>query len=207
MGGEGVDEQHLFTGLRMSTHHRVLGIGVLGLERQALFDRHVGTEAGFNAVPGAQAFNLLFHLIRQVLVCQDHVRPHGVTTHGRALHTAQHTAHGRCVTPGGVGVPGVLITISWLVRALVDLHQARMLRVAAGYWMVFQLTKAPGKCHMVGAANVLLTQEQHSVLEQLRTELLEQIIIVYRIGQVDPGHFGADGTGQLFDVHATALFR
>jgi hypothetical protein len=54
VGGEGVDEQHLLAGFRVGAHHRVLGVGVLGLERQALFDRHGRAEAGFDAVAGAQ---------------------------------------------------------------------------------------------------------------------------------------------------------
>ncbi|MNJ26112.1 hypothetical protein D3C77_205780 [compost metagenome] len=191
----------------MGAHHRVFGVGELGFERQAFFHRHRRTKAGFDAVPGAQAFDLLLHLIRQVLVGQHHVCPHGVATHRRALHTAQHTAHGRCFAPGGIGVPGVLVAVGGLVRALVDLHQARVVRVAAGYRVVFQLTKAPGKGHMLGAADVLVAQKQHPVLEQLRPELVEQVVIVNRIRQVNPGHLSADGAGQLFDVHATALFR
>jgi hypothetical protein len=35
VGGEGVDEQHLLAGFRVGAHHRVLGVRVLGLERQA----------------------------------------------------------------------------------------------------------------------------------------------------------------------------
>ncbi|MNR26655.1 hypothetical protein D3C85_1438850 [compost metagenome] len=60
---------------------------------------------------------------------------------------------------------------------------------------------------MLGAAEGLIAQEQHPVLEQLRTQLLEQVVVMNRICQIDPGDFGTESAGQLFDVHAVALFR
>jgi len=54
---------------------------------------------------------------------------------------------------------------------------------------------------------VLVTQEQHTVPEQLRAQLLEQVVVMDRVSQVDAAYLGTDRTGQLFDVHAVALFR
>ncbi|MNV95726.1 hypothetical protein D3C71_1906520 [compost metagenome] len=82
-----------------------------------------------------------------------------------------------------------------------------MLGVAAGHRMVLQLAEASGKRHVLGAAEVLITQEQHSVRKQQRAQLREQVVVVDRVGQVDPAYLGANRTGQLFDVHAVALFR
>lgn len=60
---------------------------------------------------------------------------------------------------------------------------------------------------MFGAAEVLVAQEQYTVAEQLCAQLGEQVIVVDRVGQVDPCYLGTDRAGQLFDVHAVALFR
>ncbi|MNR02292.1 hypothetical protein D3C85_1181370 [compost metagenome] len=191
----------------MGAHHRVLGVRVLGLERQALVDRHGGAEARLDAVAGTQAFDLRLHVGRQVLVGQHHVGPHGVATDRRALDAAQHAAQRRRLAPGGVGVPGVLVAVHRLVGALVDLHQARMLRVAAGHRMVLQLAEAAGEGHMLGATEVLVTQEQHAMLEQLGADLGKQAIVVDGVGQLDADQFGTDGTGQLFDLHGSGLLR
>ncbi|MNF80256.1 hypothetical protein D3C84_624930 [compost metagenome] len=189
MGGEGVDEQHLFPGFRVGAHHRMLGIGVLGLERQAFFDRHGRAEAGLDAVTGAQAFDFLLHVFGQAVVGLDHVHPHGVATDRRALDAAQHTAHGRCIAPGGVGVPGVLVAVHGLVRALVDLHQARMLRVAASHRVVFQLAETASESHVLGTGNVLIAQEYHTVLDQLSTNFGEKAVVVDSVSQVDANEF------------------
>ncbi|MNC29899.1 hypothetical protein D3C75_781670 [compost metagenome] len=82
-----------------------------------------------------------------------------------------------------------------------------MLRVAAGHRMVLQLAEAAGEGHMLGAAEVLVTQEQHAMLEQLGADLGKQAIVVDGVGQLDADQFGTDGTGQLFDLHGSGLLR
>jgi hypothetical protein len=82
-----------------------------------------------------------------------------------------------------------------------------VVRVAADDGVVLQLAKAAGERHMVGAADVLVAQEQHPVLEQLGTDLCKQAVIMNRIGQPDAKQFGTDGAGQLFDLHGSALLR
>ncbi|MNM87701.1 hypothetical protein D3C81_998900 [compost metagenome] len=207
VGGEGIDEQHLLAGFRVGAHYRVLGIGVAGLERQALVGRHGGAEAGLDAVAGAQALDAGLDLGRQVVVGQYHVRPHGIAAHRRAFHATQHAAHRRGFAPGGVGVPGVFIAVGRLVGAFVDLHQPRVFRVAASDGVILQLTEATGKRHVLGAADSLVTQEQHPVLEQLGADLGEQAVIMNGIGQLDADQFGTNGAGQLFDLHGSALLR
>jgi hypothetical protein len=185
----------------------VLGVGELRLECQPFVQRHCSAEAGLDAVAGAQVFDSGLYIVWQVLIGQHHVRPQGVAAYRRAFHTAQHTPHGRSLTPGGIGVPGIFIAVVGLVRALVDLHQPRVLRVAPGHRVVLQLAEATGEGHVLGTAEVLVAQEQHTVLEQLLAQLGEQFVIVNRIGQVDATHLSTDRAGQLFNVHAVALFR
>ncbi|MNY82098.1 hypothetical protein D3C86_2240170 [compost metagenome] len=60
---------------------------------------------------------------------------------------------------------------------------------------------------MIGAAEVLVAQEQHAMLEQLDADLGEQAVVVDGVGQLDADQLGADGTGQLFDLHSIALLR
>ncbi|MCY1364396.1 hypothetical protein D9M69_511960 [compost metagenome] len=186
----------------MGAHHRMLGIRVHGLERQALLHGHGGAEARLDAVAGAQALDALLHVGRQLLVGQDHVRPHGVAAHRRALHAAQHATHGRGLAPGGVGVPGVFVAVVGLVRVLVDAYQAGVVRVAAGHRVVLQLAETAGEGHVLGAADVLVAQEQHLVLQQQRLDLGEQAVVAGGVAQVHAADFGADGAGQLFDFHA-----
>ncbi len=59
-----------------------------------------------------------------------------------------------------------------------------MLRVAAGHRVVFQLAEATGEGDVLGAADVLVTQEQHLVLEQQLAQLGEQPFVARRIAQV-----------------------
>ncbi len=72
--------------------------------------------------------------------------------------------------------------------------------------MAWWLAKS-GEGHMLGTAEVLVAHEQHTVLKQLLAQLGEQVIIVNRVGQVDATYLSTDRAGQLFDVHAVALFR
>ncbi len=204
---KGVDEEDLLTGLGVDAHHRVFGFGVLLLQCQALFDRHGCAKAGLDAVPRAQAGNLCLHVLRQVLVGERHIGPHRVAPDGRAFNAAQHAPHGRRFTPGCVGVPRVLVAVHRLVRLLVDLHQARVFRVTAGYRVIFQAAESLRKSDVLGPGNVLVTQEQHLVSQQCGPDLAEQPVIVDGIGQVQAHQFGADGGGQLFYAHHAASVR
>src|SRR5215831_6258960 len=51
VGRESVDEQNLLAGLGVRAHHGMLGVGELGLQREALLDRHRRAEACLDAVP------------------------------------------------------------------------------------------------------------------------------------------------------------
>ena len=48
--GEAPSEQDLLAGLGMRAHHRMLGVGELGVQRQALLSRHRRAETGLDAV-------------------------------------------------------------------------------------------------------------------------------------------------------------
>ncbi len=102
----------------------------------------------------------------------------------------------------GRTVPGVLVAVDRLVGALVDLHQAGVLRVAPGHRVVLELAEAPGERDVVAAADVLVAQEQHLVLEQERTDLVEKAVVVCSVGQVHADELGADAGGQWFYSHS-----
>ncbi|MNM21248.1 hypothetical protein D3C81_316060 [compost metagenome] len=191
----------------MGAHHRVLGVRVHRLERQAFFNRHGRTKTRFDTVASAQVGDLQLHVFGQVRVGLDHVGPHGVAAHRRALHATQHAAHRRGFAPGGIGVPGVFIAVHRLVRTLEDLHQPRMLRIATGYRMIFQFAEAPGEGHVFGAGDVLIAQEHHAMLEQLGTNLGKQAIVMHGVGEIDANQFGANAAGQLFDFHGWQLLK
>jgi hypothetical protein len=80
-----------------------------------------------------------------------------------------------------------------------------MIRIAASHRMIFQLTEAAGEGHVLGASDVLITQEHHSMLEQLSTNLGKKTIVMHRVGEVDADQFGANAAGQLFDFHGRRL--
>jgi len=80
-----------------------------------------------------------------------------------------------------------------------------VLRVAARNRMVFQLAEAARERHMLGARDVLVAQEQHAVLEQRCANFSKEPIVANGIGEIHTGQFGADGIGQLFDLHAALL--
>src|SRR5262249_16646591 len=108
----------------------MLGIGELRLESKALLDWHSGAERGFNTVASAQIRDLVLDVIRQLLVGQRHVDPHGVTADGRAFHTAEHAAEWWLLAPRRVGMPSILVAIVRGIRRLVYPHEAGMIRVA-----------------------------------------------------------------------------
>ena len=143
------------------------------MQREALLDRHRGAEARLDAVAGAQVRDLGLDVLGQVLVGEDHIRPHRVAADGRALHAAQDRAERRRFAPGGIRVPRVFVAVVGLIRGLVDAHEARMFRIAAGDGMVFQLAEAARKRHMLGARDVLIAQEQHPMFQQRRADLAQ----------------------------------
>ena len=92
-----------------------------------------------------------------------------------------------------------------LVEVLVDLDQARVLRMAPGHRVVFELAEPPGEGHVLGPADVLVAEEQHLVLEQQRTDLVEEAVVVRGMCQVHADELGADAGAQLFDSHFAIL--
>jgi hypothetical protein len=76
-----------------------------------------------------------------------------------------------------------------------------MIRIAANHRVIFKLTEAPGKGHVIGTADVLITQEQHAVLEQLRANFGKKTVVMYRVGKADALKLGANAARQLFDSH------
>jgi hypothetical protein len=63
MGGEPIDEENLLSGLGMGAHNRMLGVGILRLEREAFLDRHRGAECRLDAVARAQAGDLALNVL------------------------------------------------------------------------------------------------------------------------------------------------
>jgi len=64
-----------------------------------------------------------------------------------------------------------------------------VLRVTARDRMVFQLAKTAGKGHMLGAAELLLAQEQHLVRQQQAPDVLEQALIPRGVGKLHAAQF------------------
>jgi hypothetical protein len=73
--------------------------------------------------------------------------------------------------------------------------------MAADHRVILQFAETLGKGHMLGATDVLVTQEQHAMLEQLGADLGEQTIVMDGIGEVHAEQFGANAAGELFDLH------
>jgi hypothetical protein len=199
VGRKGVDEEDLLARLGMRAHHRVLGVRELRVQREALFDRHRRAEAGLDAVARAQRRDPVLHLLRQAFVGERHVGPGRVAAHGRALDAAQHAAERRLLAPGGVGVPAVLVAIDRRVRRLVDAHQPRVLRIAAGHRVIFELAEVAREGDVLGARDVLVAEEQDLVREQQRADLGDQRRVARRHAQIDIGELGADRAGERLD--------
>ena len=100
--------------------------------------------------------------------------PDGVAADGGALDAAQHRAHRRGLAPGGVAVEGVLVVLGRAVEVLVDPDQAGVVGVAAGDRVVLERAEPLGERDVLGAADVLVAEEQHLVLQQQRLELGEE---------------------------------
>jgi hypothetical protein len=54
---------------------------------------------------------------------------------------------------------------------------------------------------VVGPADVLVAQEQHLVLEQQRTDLVEEAVVARGMCQVHADELGSDAGGQWFYSH------
>ncbi|MNL69992.1 hypothetical protein D3C87_1949260 [compost metagenome] len=92
-------------------------------------------------------------------------------------------------------MPGVLVTVDRTVRILVDLDQARVIRVAADDRVILQFAEASGKGRMLGASDVLVAQEQHPMLEQLDADLGEQAVVMDGVSQFDANQLCANAAG------------
>ena len=106
--------------------------------------------------------------------------------------TAQHRAHRWGLAPRGVAVEGVLVLLGRAVEILVDPDQAGVLGVAAGDGVVLQRTEALCELHVVGAADVLVTEEQDLVSQEELVDLGEDRGVVRGVGQADVAQLGAD---------------
>ena len=80
-----------------------------------------------------------------------------------------------------------------------------MLRVAPRHRVVLEFAEAPREGHVVGPADVLFTQEQHLVLAQQGTDLVEKAVVIRGMGQVHADELGADAGGQWFYSHIAIL--
>ncbi len=74
-------------------------------------------------------------------------------------------------------MPRVLVLLVARIGALVDAHEARVVRIAAGDRMVLELAEAAREGDMLGARHVLVVQEQDAMLEQQCADLREQPVI------------------------------
>ena len=179
----------------------MLGVGELRLQRMALFDRHRGAKGRFDAVARAQAGDLLLDVLGQPLVGQHHVGPHRVAADRRALDAAQHATERRLLAPGRIGVPGVFVAVVRRVRRLVDADEARVLGIAAGDRVIFQLAEVARKRDVLGPRDVLVAKEQHVVLQQQLADLRDQVRVARRDTQIHVRQLGADRAGQLLDLY------
>ncbi|MNP57994.1 hypothetical protein D3C76_1528680 [compost metagenome] len=53
-------------------------------------------------------------------------------------------------------MPAILVAVDRMVRGLVDLHQARGVRVGGGHRVILQVTEAARKGRMFGAGDLLI---------------------------------------------------
>jgi len=70
-------------------------------------------------------------------------------------------------------MPGILIVIGRRSEVLVDADQPRIVGIAAGDRVVFELAESPRKGDMFGLADVLVAKKQHLVREQGLLNLAE----------------------------------
>ena len=207
MRREAIDEEDLLFGFRMRSHYRMLGVRKLGLQRQTFFDRHCGAECRFDTVARAKAGDLRLDVFRQLLICERHVGPHGVTADLGAFHAAQHAAERRLFAPAGIGVPGVLVAVVGRVGRFVNANQTGMIGIAADHWMIFEVAEITGEGDVLGARNVLIAEEQYLVGQQQRPDCFHQRWIARRNAKVDVADLRADRTGQWLDFRGRLQYR
>jgi hypothetical protein len=104
-------------------------------------------------------------------------------------------------------VPRVLVAVDGRVGRLVDLHEPGVFGITADDRVILELAEAAREGHVVGAADVLVAEEQHAVLEQQAADLGEQIIVDRRRRQAHVAEFGADVASQLLDGDRIAQGR
>ena len=165
MRREGVDEQNLLAGLRMRAHHRMLGVGELRLQREALLDRHRGAEARLDAVARAQAGDLRLDRARAAArrpapcwptSCRR--RPAGIRRSAARSRTAASRARWRrCARRSRSGRSARRATC----RCAPDPGCSG---IAAGDRMVLELAEVAREGDVLGARDVLVAEEQHLVL-------------------------------------------
>ncbi|MNT48848.1 hypothetical protein D3C72_1856520 [compost metagenome] len=99
----------------------------------------------------------------------------------------------------------VVVLVVLALVAAVDLHQAGVLWIAAGDRVVFQITEIACECHVFGAGDVLVVEEQHLVLQQLLLDGLREARITRGITQADSEDFCTDGAGHFPNFHFSCL--
>ena len=191
--GEAAHVQHLFTSLWVNAHHGVFSRRVLLCQLGTCFKAHDSAKGMLNAVACTQTFDFLFHIVVQVGIGLNHVDPNGVTANRGALNATQHTTHGWVLAPQTVAVVIVFVVLALFVA--INLHQAGMLRVTARHRMVFKVTKAPCKGHVLSTGDVLVSQENHAMLQQSRLDFIEEVGVTRSVTQVDARNFSANGRG------------
>src|SRR3546814_17203814 len=71
--------------------------------------------------------------------------------------------------------------------------------------MCVRIGGAARKSVGLGAAQGLITPEQHFVQQQLSADFGEQAVIACGVRQIDPGNFGPEGAGQWLNTHGELL--
>ena len=79
-----------------------------------------------------------------------------------------------------------------------------MIRIAAGDRMVLELAEVAGEGDVLGAADVLVAEEQHLVLQQQGADLGDQVGVARGVAEVDVRELRADRAGQRLDPDASA---
>src|ERR1700751_3882464 len=129
----------------------------------ALLDWHGRTKSRFDTVARTQTRDLVLDVIRQLLIGERHVGPHGVAADGRAFHTAQHAAEWRLLAPRRVGMPSILVAIVRGIGRLVNPHEAGIIRVATSDGVIFKLAEIARERDVLGATEVLVAEEKDLV--------------------------------------------
>ena len=87
------------------------------------------------------------------------------------------------------------------IQVLVYTDEARMIGVAAGNRMIFELTELSRECDVNVLADLLVTKEQNLVSKQGFSDGAEQVLVGDRLGKVDSTELRTDVRGELLDPH------